>query len=68
MPDYDYNCKNCNEIFTVNKSMSDTTIPDCPKCNSPDVKRIWGSFIVKGGNGSGSKCGSCSSGSCSTCH
>ena len=71
MPSYDYSCKDCSENFTVNKSMNDTTVPNCPKCNSSNIRRIWGGFSLKGcGNScsSGSSCSSCSGGSCSTCH
>lgn len=69
MPSYDYICKNCNETFTIQKSMNDTSIPDCLKCSSSDVSRIWGGFIIKGSQGSSQKsCTSCNGGSCSTCH
>lgn len=68
MPDYDYNCKDCNKNFTVNKSMNDTSTPSCPKCSSSNIKRVWGGFIVKGCSSSGGSCNSCGGGSCSTCH
>jgi len=75
MPSYDYNCKQCNENFTIEKSMSDTSTPNCPKCNSEDVAKDWGGFQLKGccktsgaSVSSGGGCGSCSGGSCSGCH
>ncbi|MFH0702672.1 MAG: zinc ribbon domain-containing protein [bacterium] len=74
MPYYDYNCKNCNEEFTVEKSMNDSTMPFCPKCKSSDVGKIWGNFSLKGcdckntGSASLKKgCGSCRGNSCSGC-
>jgi len=72
MPAYDYKCTDCNENFTFEKSMTDETTPNCPKCNSLNVKRVWGGIQFKGlssGSGSsGKSCGPCSGGSCSSCH
>ena len=70
MPDYDYKCKKCNKVFTIEKSMIDSTVPDCPVCKSFEVSRIWGGIQFKGlskGSKSSSNCGSCSGGSCSGC-
>lgn len=71
MPSYDYSCVDCNEKFTVEKSMTDETIPSCPKCSSSKVKRIWGGIQLKGvssgGGSTGKSCSSCSGGSCSSC-
>lgn len=72
MPYYDYKCKNCGENFTVQKSMNDLSVSNCPKCNSSNVGKIWGGFQLKGcckTSGSSEKsCGSCGGGSCSGCH
>ncbi len=71
MPSYDYNCKECDEIFTIEKSMNDDSVPDCPKCGSANVSKVWGNIQFKGCGAKGSSsggCGGCSGGSCSTCH
>jgi putative FmdB family regulatory protein len=73
MPSYDYSCKLCGSIFTINKSMNDTTEPNCPACQSPDVKKLWGGIQFKGCGGSsgssgGGGCGGCGGGSCGSCH
>lgn len=71
MPDYDYNCKSCNHNFTINKSMTDDTIPVCPSCKSAETVKIWGGFQLKGccktSGTSAKNCGSCSGSSCSGC-
>lgn len=70
MPCYDFKCTTCNEIFTVTRSMSDSSQPECIKCHSREhVQRVW-SCVNLGGmtnKSSSSGCGSCSGGSCSTC-
>lgn len=81
MPYYDYRCKACREVFTVERSMSeDASTAACSQCGSEDVSRIWNAFIRSGGitpdvgQGVSSKtkssggCGSCSSHSCGSCH
>lgn len=71
MPSYDYKCQNCNKEFTITKSMTDASVPDCPECKSSSVNKIWGGIQFKGcgsANSSGGKsCGACSGGSCLTC-
>lgn len=74
MPNYDYNCKDCDKVFTVAKSMNDSSVPDCPECGSANVAKVWGNIQFKGcgtkgssGGGSGG-CGGCTGGSCSSCH
>lgn len=69
MPSYDYKCEKCNEVFTIEKSMTDESIPSCPKCQSSNVKKVWGNIQFKGIS-SGCASGDCSScgGSCSSCH
>ena len=83
MAQYDYRCKDCREVFTIERSMTaESTDCACQKCGSGDVTRIWNAFIRAGGTtpdvGQGTKssktssggggCGSCSSSSCGTCH
>ncbi len=82
MAQYDYRCKGCREVFTVERSMTaEATDCACDKCGSTEVTRIWNAFIRSGGTtpdvGQGTSksakssaggCGSCSSSSCGTCH
>lgn len=80
MPQYDYRCNACRQTFTIERSMTDSSEPECAHCQSADVSRIWNLFVVGGpqtqdvgqGASSGQKrksgCGSCSSHSCGTCH
>ncbi|MCC7530204.1 MAG: zinc ribbon domain-containing protein [Candidatus Melainabacteria bacterium] len=82
MAQYDYRCKSCREVFTIERSMTaESTDCICEKCGSADVTRIWNAFIRTGGTrpdvgqgtkssktSSGGGCGSCSSSSCGTCH
>ncbi|MDD3013698.1 MAG: zinc ribbon domain-containing protein [Candidatus Gastranaerophilales bacterium] len=73
MPSYDYRCNKCHEIFTVTKSMNDSSTPTCPCCGSNEVAKVWGNVQLKGccktsGSSSGGGCSSCSGGSCGSCH
>jgi len=71
MPGYDYNCKDCEKTFTIEKSMTDNTEPVCVYCNSSNVARIWGNIQLKGcgSKGNSSSCGtSCTKSSCSGCN
>lgn len=71
MPSYDYNCKDCEKPFTIEKSMNDNTEPVCMHCNSSNVARLWGNVQLKGcGAKESSFAGcksSCSKSSCSGC-
>ncbi len=68
MPDYDYKCKNCNEITVISKSMNDSSTPKCRNCGSGEVIRSWKKVQMKGCGSSNCSCndGGCSS-SCSGC-
>jgi putative FmdB family regulatory protein len=72
MPSYDFECKSCNFVFTITRSMNDTHTPDCPQCHkNTDVQRVWGCVNFGGMSNkvnSSSSCTGCSGGSCSTCH
>lgn len=81
MPQYDYRCQDCRQIFTIERPMSESGDPSCTHCTSTNTSRIWNVFIVSGGSrpdvgqgtqgnkkGTKSGCGSCSSHSCGTCH
>lgn len=82
MPSYDYKCKPCEKVITLDRSMNDDSAPTCNICGSEEINRIWSvSFVVSGGStpdvGQGSfssaaaprksGCGSCSSHNCGTC-
>jgi len=71
MPSYDYECKTCDYVFTVSRSMSDQETPTCPSClSSEEVSRVWGCVNLGGMTNkvsSGASCSTCSGGSCSTC-
>ncbi len=50
MAQYDYRCKECREVFTIERSMNaESTECSCEKCGSADVTRIWNAFIRAGG-------------------
>ncbi len=80
MPNYDYRCSDCQENFTVERSMKDSSATCCDHCGSEKVARIWNMFIRSGGItpdvGQGAKtatkkksggCGSCCATSCGSC-
>ena len=81
MPSYDYRRKSCDDLVTLERSMSDESTPVCTGCGAETLNRIWNAFIISGGStpdvGQGvgasssaprkSGCGSCSTHSCSTC-
>lgn len=52
MPNYDYRCDKCDEIFEVFQSMNDPKLTECPKENCDgSVKRLLGTgagIIFKG--------------------
>jgi len=70
MPSYDYKCKNCEKVFTIEKSMTDSSVPACIECSSSEVTRIWGNIQLKGcGKGGPSVCSSsCTKTSCAGCN
>jgi putative FmdB family regulatory protein len=50
VPNYEYECKNCNKVFEVFQKITDKPLEKCPKCDK-DVKRLIGSgagIIFKG--------------------
>jgi len=70
MPIYEYQCNQCCENFE--KLVFSSTVVDCPKCSSKDVRKKMSSFGMSGVEkpfaGSSSGCSSsCSKGSCSSC-
>ncbi len=62
MPIYEYDCKKCNETFSVFQSINaDENDTRCPKCNAKDVKKKISAFSccsIGAGGGSSSPFGS----------
>lgn len=65
MPRYEYVCQDCGEAFEIRASMSaysEGLSPQCPKCGSQDVARVFGSVNVLTGGSPGAKpAGGCES-------
>ncbi len=82
MPIYEYQCRECGNVFEELQSMSDQSLCRCPSCDGP-VKRLISKSVglvfkgsgfyvndyrsAPGDSSSSSKCGSCSTSNCSTC-
>ncbi len=50
MPNYDYECIKCRQVFEIFQNMSDAPLKTCPKCKGK-VKRLIGTgagIIFKG--------------------
>ena len=49
MPTYEYQCKECAEIFERIEHIEehDAGVPTCPKCGSKKVDQILGNFLPK---------------------
>ena len=45
MPYYEYICNKCG-YFELERSMNDNSNPSCPRCNTFDIKRIFGKIGV----------------------
>lgn len=77
MPIYEYACQACGSEF---EDIVSATAPNpaCPKCKSPDTKKLMSRCRTRSGgadappvgatSGGGSSCAGCSGGSCATCH
>lgn len=50
MPNYDYKCKSCGNIFEVFQSMKDEPLKECPQCGGEIIRLIGGGLspIFKG--------------------
>lgn len=52
MPNYDYKCQKCGEVFEVFQSMNDPKLTECPQADCDgEVKRLLGTgagLIFKG--------------------
>ena len=50
MPIYEYCCEDCKSEFEQLRSIRDTTVPQCPSCQSASVRRLMSmtSFRLEG--------------------
>ena len=51
MPEYDYECGQCNHSFSVVQSIKEDELKRCPECNKNHLQRVMLSpplFFVKG--------------------
>ena len=51
MPNYEYRCEQCGEVFTRSEHVSEhgSTRPMCPKCQSDRVQPLMSTFYAKTG-------------------
>ena len=65
MAAYDYRCRSCDAVFTVQRAMSDVaTLTRCP-CGHEDVVRVWSAVAVTGtGKASVAPAGPAAAGGC----
>lgn len=51
MPNYEYRCEQCGEVFTRSEHISEhgSSRPQCPKCKSDRVEPRLSSFYAKTG-------------------
>ncbi|MFC1735690.1 zinc ribbon domain-containing protein [Candidatus Hydrogenedentota bacterium] len=70
MPIYEYECDKCGHVFEALLSISSKTKPPCEECGHKKVTKLISAFGVVGSSRGGGDpdCGTCSGGSCSTCH
>ena len=49
MPDYEYHCRDCKEVFTTHQTIADhdkAAQPACPKCGSRNVEQLLSSATI----------------------
>ena len=52
MPAYEYKCKDCGETIEIVQSFTDPPLSACTSCESPNLKKVFGSVgIVFKGSG-----------------
>jgi len=53
MPNYNYECQDCQQVFEVMASIKDMEKGDfpCPKCGSQKTKRLFDGFGFCNGSG-----------------
>ncbi|WP_228856083.1 FmdB family zinc ribbon protein [Desulfomarina profundi] len=50
MPVYEYECRECENVFEVQQRISDDPLTHCPECDGPVRKLVsMSSFQLKGG-------------------
>lgn len=47
MPAYEFECRKCGRVFTVEHRMSAAVKPACPKCGSKAVEQRFSAFYAK---------------------
>ncbi len=75
MPIFEFHCQACNQDFEKLVFGSDPEV-ECPHCGQQKAQKLMSACNAKVGMKmtatsnpkAGAACGSCSSGSCSTCH
>lgn len=61
MPWYDYECRDCKEIFSLQREVADRDSPAvCPKCASTRSRRRLSSFMTTATSSSGNGSPGCS--------
>jgi len=64
VPAYDYRCRDCEMVFTVERSMSAVaTAERCPEGHE-DVVRVWSAVSVGGRAAAPAPSGGCCGGGC----
>lgn len=63
MPLYEFKCETCQETFEELISSNEIERVKCPKCSSPDIKKLLSSGSIRMGVGKApapsEKCGGC---------
>ncbi|MCS7199615.1 MAG: zinc ribbon domain-containing protein [Caldimicrobium sp.] len=71
MPIFEFQCKECGEVFEELVFGNNYGDIKCKRCKSLQVQKIMSQVAFKSGgkfvSASSSACGSCSSGACSSC-
>lgn len=51
MPTYEYQCRNCGNLWEELQKISEPALDTCPKCHEKSAQRLisGGNFILKGG-------------------
>lgn len=53
MPTYDYECDACGHEFELFQSISEDVVKECPECNKPELRRLFGTGAAVVFKGSG---------------
>jgi len=73
MPNYSYECQDCQNIFEIRVSIKDMEKREftCNKCGSSNTRRLFNGFSYCGNSssykGNAGGCSSCHGGNCSAC-